>query len=148
MMTDSLIRELNIRQEVLIRAPVDRVFKGLTVQIGEWWSHSYKDDRKGIYLEPKLGGRFYEDWGDGQGAIYASVSAIESPRMLRLTGPMGMNFPVVGVIEFLLEERGSSTLVKLRHQAVGLIDEEAMQGYQTGWKELLNESFKQHVEGS
>jgi len=48
----------------------------------------------------------------------------------------------------LLEERESSTLVKLRHQAVGLIDEETSQGYQTGWTELLNESFKQHVEGS
>lgn len=131
--------------EYVIEASPDRVFRGVTAEIGAWWTHSFKE-HKTVSLEPRVGGRFYEDWGDGQGALYATVTYLEAPRKLRLSGPMGMSGAVACAMEFALEDRGASTLLKLTHDILGTINPQVVEEYRAGWKELLGQSLKNHVE--
>src|SRR5215207_8104713 len=93
-------RSLDIAQEVTIAAPMETVFAALTQGIGAWWSHSVDPARARVELEPWVGGRFHEVWGDGQGALYATVTRIRTPDLLYLNGVMGMTGAVVGVIHF------------------------------------------------
>jgi uncharacterized protein YndB with AHSA1/START domain len=59
--------------QIEIDAPAEMVWRSLTEDIGSWWPHSFSDDPK-ITLEPWVGGRFLEEFGDGGGALYAVVT--------------------------------------------------------------------------
>jgi DNA-binding transcriptional ArsR family regulator/uncharacterized protein YndB with AHSA1/START domain len=127
---------LDVEQEVVVAAPRERVFDALC-RMGEWWPHTFREGAS-VRLEPKVGGRFWEDWGDGDGALYATVTGIRRPEHLACSGPMGMRGPVAGVFALDLEERPDGTLVRLSHHAVGPIDDETRGSYERGWVGVLD----------
>jgi uncharacterized protein YndB with AHSA1/START domain len=90
-----------------------------------------------VHFEPVVGGRFWEEWSDDGGALYATVSNIRRPSKIEYIGPMGMSGPVTSVIAFELEERDGGTLVRKTHRAFGDIDEETREGYTSGWRQVL-----------
>ena len=139
----------HIEQEVTIDAPPDRVFDALTKDVSAWWGepHMYDKSRaRDIRLEPMLGGEFYEDWGNGEGANYATVTLLRRPERLRMSGGMGMSGAVTGVIDIRLTPRGNSTILHLSHRAVGEVTEQTRASYHNGWKVLLSERLKAFVE--
>jgi DNA-binding transcriptional ArsR family regulator/uncharacterized protein YndB with AHSA1/START domain len=127
---------LEVQQELVVAAPRDKVFEALC-RMGEWWPHAFREGAA-VHLEPRVGGRFWEDWGDGDGALYATVTGIRRPELLTCTGPMGMRLPVTGVFSMELSERDAGTLVRLSHHAVGPIDDETRAAYQHGWGEVFD----------
>ena len=126
---------LDVEQEMVVGAPRERVFDALC-RMGEWWPHTFREGAS-VRLEPQVGGRFWEDWGDGDGALYATVTGIRRPERLACSGPMGMSGPVAGVFTFDLEERPDGTLVRLSHHAVGPIDDDTRASYERGWVEVI-----------
>jgi uncharacterized protein YndB with AHSA1/START domain len=90
----------SILLEYEIAAPVDRVFTAITEEIGKWWTHSFRAEKK-VVLEAHVGGRFYEDWGNGTGALYATVTYLEPGCKMCLTGPMGMSGVVACAMDIL-----------------------------------------------
>lgn len=143
------LREILIEQEVTIQASPERLFDALVGEISEWWQAPYfhNEEAVGLKLEPVLNGRLYEDWGDGEGLLLATVAAIKRPSEVRLTGTMGMPGPVNGVILFELEEKEDATLLKLCHHAIGRhINEETRENYKMGWEALLGTNLRQHLE--
>ncbi|HZI39298.1 MAG TPA: helix-turn-helix domain-containing protein [Acidimicrobiia bacterium] len=148
-MGSATLRSMEIEQEVTIDAPQERVFDAITGETGNWWTHSFDDSPRAILLEPKVGGRFHEVWGDEQGALYASVTGLRRPSLLRLAGAFGMTRPVAAVITFELDPLadGHGTRVRLSHRAIGDLDEETFRQYDTGWRALLGTSLKGYVEG-
>jgi DNA-binding transcriptional ArsR family regulator/uncharacterized protein YndB with AHSA1/START domain len=131
----SMTTTLEVEQEVVVAAPREKVFDALC-RMGEWWPHAFREGAA-VHLEPRVGGRFWEDWGEGDGALYATVTGIRRPEQLTCTGPMGMRGPVAGVFAMALEERPDGTLVRLSHHAVGPIDDETRSAYQSGWVEVF-----------
>jgi len=69
----------------------------------------------------------------GDGALYATVTGIRRPERLACSGPMGLSGPVAGVFAMDLEERPDGTLVRLSHQVLGPVDDEARSSYERGW---------------
>jgi uncharacterized protein YndB with AHSA1/START domain len=127
---------LDVANEVTIEAPRERVFAALT-RMGSWWPHRFRDGVP-VVLEPFVGGRFFEDWGDGDGALYGTVARVSRPSHLSVSGPMGMGGPVVGLWAFDLDEDGSGrTLLRYSHRAFGEISDEQRQGYTEGWGDVL-----------
>ena len=113
-----------------------------------WWGAPYliSDELKALVVEPKLGGMFYEDWDDGAGAIWGTVTQWKKNEIFEFTGKCGMGGAVNGVICFTLEGKGSSTLLKLEHDAVGHVTEKTQSGYTHGWNDLLEKRLKTYVE--
>ena len=126
---------LDVAGDVTIDAPRERVWDAVT-GMGAWWPHRFKDGST-VGFEPVVGGRFYEDWGDGGGALYGTVVKISAPAHLTVSGPMGMGGPVVGVWSLDLDEDGGRTVLRYAHRAFGDIDEETRAGYTAGWPEVL-----------
>jgi DNA-binding transcriptional ArsR family regulator len=126
---------LDVANEVTIAAPREKVFDAV-LKIGEWWPHRFRDG-SAVVLEPRVGGRFYEDWGGDAGALYGTVAKLDRPSVIAVAGPMGMGGPVVGVWSFELAEAGAdATLLKGTHRAFGDISDEAVAGYTEGWGEV------------
>jgi DNA-binding transcriptional ArsR family regulator/uncharacterized protein YndB with AHSA1/START domain len=126
---------LDVEQEVVVAAPREKVFDALC-RVGEWWPHRFVEGAT-VHLEPAVGGRFWEEWPDGGGALYATVTALRRPEQLVCAGPMGMRGPVTGVFAITLDERPDGTLVRQSHHAFGDIDEQARASYTEGWGEVI-----------
>lgn len=125
---------LDVATDLRVAAPRERVFDAL-MALGEWWPHRFREGAP-VVFEPELGGRYYEDWGGGDGALYGTVVKIARPELLVVNGPMGMRGPVVGLWSIELVEDGDGTVVKGTHRAFGDISEQTRQGYTEGWGEV------------
>jgi DNA-binding transcriptional ArsR family regulator/uncharacterized protein YndB with AHSA1/START domain len=138
-----------IEQEVLIEAPRARVFDSITRDIDKWWHHRHEQGKSVVRLEARVGGHFWEDFGDGQGALWGIVSYVKRPDVIRLSGPLGMmSAAVTNNYAFELVDKGHATLLKLSHQATGFIDPNWKAGYSAGWQDLLGKYLKAWAEES
>lgn len=124
-----------IEQDLDLEIPVEKAWEAL-VDVSGWWCHYFADTQPRLTLEPRLGGRFFEDWGDGQGALFGTVTYVKKPEILRLSGPLGMDTPVNSVYEFRLTEKKGRTRLTLTHRATGLMDRKWAKSHKNGWKEL------------
>ncbi len=127
-----------------LEAPPGRVFSALTAEIGRWWDHRFREGST-VGFEPRIGGRFYEDWGGGSAALYATVTFIDPPRRLRLEGPMGMDGAVLGVMEFRLEPLPAGTRLSLAHSILGSLEAATAEEYRAGWAELLGTTLPAYL---
>ncbi len=94
--TVRLVGVMHVEQEVTIGAPPGRVFEALTKELAAWWGPPEIIDEEraqDVVLEPTLGGRVYEDWGNGEGAIWATVTRIRRGEHLELTGRLARAAP-------------------------------------------------------
>jgi uncharacterized protein YndB with AHSA1/START domain len=138
------VNEEIVLEEVL-SSPPERVFKALTLEIGSWWDHRFKKGSS-VGFEPRIGGRFYEDFGQGSAALYAVVGYIDPPRRLRLEGPMGMEGVLVSVMEFNLEGLGAGTRLSLVHGILGNLEPSLVDEYREGWKAILGKTIPAWLE--
>ncbi|WP_281278089.1 SRPBCC domain-containing protein [Peribacillus cavernae] len=122
------------------------VYEALTVNIGNWWQYRVGKKEAKMRMEPKLGGLFTEEWNDGGGAVWGTITYIKGNEEIRLNGMLGMKGAVNSAYTFALEEQDGGTLLKLSHHAVGLLTEEWEQSHREGWQELLGKFLKDYVE--
>ena len=142
-----------VELEIEIRAPRDRVWKALVEKTGEWWPRDFYTgaNPKSFVIEPRLGGRMYEDWGGGSGLVWAFVIGIEAPRLLVLQGHLSTAFggPSTAYHTFTLEEKGGgATLVKLSDGVHGNVDAKKTAQSREGWRTIVAGSLKPFVEGN
>jgi uncharacterized protein YndB with AHSA1/START domain len=89
-------------------------------------------------LEPRPGGRWFRDLGDGNGHFWGHVQAIKRPTLLEITGPLMISGPVMSNVQYRLREVDGGTLIVFRHSALGFLPDEHRKGLADGWKPLLD----------
>jgi len=141
-------RVVRAELEVDIRAPRARVFEAITKGVQSWWGLPYMRDggAAAIVMEPRLGGRPYEDWGDGQGSVWATVTSLRRDEWIELTGNVGLFGAVHGVVQIRLADHAGGTRVSLSHRMAGEVDERTHAGYTEGWADLIGGRLKAFVE--
>jgi len=145
-------RTLDIKLEVEIARPADAVWRSLTGGIHDWWPKAFYvgSAPKRFAIEPQVGGRVFEDWGGGEGALFGTVTVYEENRMLQWAGDMSAEFggPARSVTTFRLKPSadGKSTVVAFRDTPFGLLSDGAMKGLVEGWQFLLTACFKPFLE--
>jgi hypothetical protein len=127
---------LNITQEIHVNASLDATFAALLDQIGPY-SETPAGEPLPMKIEPWPGGRWYRDLGDGNGHFWGVVQAIKRPTLLEITGPLFMSYPAVSNVQYRLSEVDGGTLIKFRHTAFGLIQDEHRAGVTKGWDSIL-----------
>jgi hypothetical protein len=126
---------LNITEEIHVRAPLGVTFAALLEQLGP---HNEVEDGKPMpmKIEPWPGGRWYRDLGDNNGHFWGHVQAIKRPTLLEISGPLFMSYPAISNVQYRLSEVDGGTLIKFRHSALGLIQEDHREGVSSGWSRI------------
>src|SRR5256712_6928742 len=126
---------LNVTQEIHVRAPLEVTFAALLEQLGP--QNDTPDGKPmPLKIEPWPGGRWYRDLGNDNGHFWGHVQAIKRPMLLEITGPLFMSYPVVSNVQYRLSEVDGGTLIKFRHTALGLIQDDHREGVSSGWSRI------------
>ncbi len=86
------VEEAVVRKSVRVQAPVERAFSVFVEQMETWWPathHIGKTPFEAIFVEPRVGGRWYERNAEGQQCEWGTVLAWDPPRMVRFSWHLG-----------------------------------------------------------
>lgn len=145
-------RALDIQLEVEIAASREKVWRSLTSEIGEWWPKQFYvgTSPKRFTLDGRVGGQVLEDWGNGEGSLFGTITVFEENSTLQWAGDMSADFggPARSVTSFRLKPgaKPGITIVSFRDTPFGLLGEEALKGLEQGWTWLLNNILKPYIE--
>jgi len=126
---------LSISEEIHVRASIDKTFEALLEQLGPGNEVPEKGPMP-MKLEAWPGGRWFRDLGGENGHFWAHVQAIKRPTLLEFAGPLFMSYPVSSNLQYRLTEEPGGTLIKFRHLALGLIEEDHRKGVVVGWASI------------
>ncbi|HEX5131322.1 MAG TPA: hypothetical protein VFX92_02415 [Candidatus Krumholzibacteria bacterium] len=127
----------------------DEIFGAITGDISGWWDHSFSGKPARLFIEPKVGGGFYEYFDDkGNGVRHATVTYVDRPKALRMEGPLGLaGNAFVGVYTYTFEALGAdSTTLKLDVQAAGHLEPGWDAVVERVWRHFLIEQFQPYIE--
>jgi DNA-binding transcriptional ArsR family regulator len=117
------IRTVRLAYELRIAASAQRTFEVMTQQSLDWNPHTYGGDRvRRVALEPMVGGRHYEDWGNGAGHLYGQVTAYDPPRRWATRGRLGQGVTLDS--DYELTQEPGAVLLQVTKVAVGPMTEE------------------------
>jgi uncharacterized protein YndB with AHSA1/START domain len=61
-----------VERTITIAAKPERVFQAWVEEMNQWWTKPYYNDHErviGLHMEPKLGGRYIEQWDENGGGF-------------------------------------------------------------------------------
>ena len=137
--------------EVTIDADAATVWRALVEETPEWWLKDFYSRAGAAFrIEARLGGRMFEDQGDGNGLIWGNVIGVDPRRSLDIQAYLTQDFggPALSYLAIRLEESGSSTLVSVTDTIFGFPSEGTAGNMQEGWAMLFEQGLKAYVEGS
>ena len=141
---------VDVLVEVKIEAPAGRVWEALTADVRHWWPRDFYAGENPVkfVIEPKLGGHMFEDWGDGQGLVWATVTGVRHGALLQLSGELSKDFggPARTLTAITLKEEGGTTTVALSETVFGRVSEKTAGSMDEGWKHLIGGCMKPFVE--
>ncbi|HTK29760.1 MAG TPA: SRPBCC domain-containing protein [Vicinamibacterales bacterium] len=128
---------LDITEEMLVRAPIERAFASLLEELGPS-NRGHEDTPMPMLLEPWPGGRWFRDLGNGNGHLWGHVQAVKRPTLIEIAGPLMMSFAVSSNVQYRLKETDGGTLITLRHTALGLFPDGYREALGGGWRSIFD----------
>ena len=145
-------RAVHVELEVTVDAPPARVWDAMVNRTAHWWRKDFFTNpaTKGFHIEPRPGGRMYEDWGGENGAIWATVLTVEAPRRIQFMGHLTKQYggPAHSIFQFEVEPSGKGSVVKISDTIFGNLSEDQAAKMDEGWRMLFEEGLKPYVEGT
>lgn len=140
----------SIQFEVPIRAHLRSVWKGLVDETTQWWAKDFYTNQrtKGFYIEPKVGGRMFEDFGENEGLLWAEVIGVDSPNSIQMKGLLTPDFggPAISFVKLSLKQQGSETLLNVSDALFGAVNEGTAKQVEAGWRMIYEQAFKGYME--
>ncbi len=134
MMSETRVCRILVESE--IDASREKVFRGMVEGIGEWWVHP-AGEKPPMRIEPKVGGRFFEDHGDDKGHMFGTVTVYEPSRKLRFVGDFTNREAALNVVTIDFEEvSADKTRVKIDHRSSGEVSDDFAASFEQGWTEI------------
>ena len=137
------VEESVVRKSVRVQAPVERAFSVFVEQMETWWPathHIGKTPFEAIFVEPRVGGRWYERNAGGEQCDWGKVLAWDPPHRVTFSWHVGPGHdqpdwvcdpdPAKASeveIRFIAEGPGT-TLVELEHSK--------LERHGEGWQQL------------
>ena len=139
----------SFEKEVTLPGTPEIIFDAVTGDISGWWDHSFSENPKKFYIEPKPGGGFWEIFDDeGNGVLHATVIYADRGKLLRFDGPLGLSgMAIQFVTTYQFEAVGSdSTLFKVSVHAAGEMNESIPSIVESVWEHFIFEQLKPYIE--
>ncbi len=151
-MGDTEIHTTKVSVETNLIASKERVWKAFTTEIDRWWIKDFYVNPKTqrFVLDAKLGGLMYEDAGNDEGLVWATVIGIDQPNNLILKGQLSpkLGGPAISFVNIFLEESKENTVLQLSEVILGNISSNLQSDISTRWKQLLEKGLKPFVEAN
>lgn len=144
-MDQSEYRHVKIELELHINAPIERVFKAVTEEFGNWWPHRYKPDSE-CFCDPVVGGKIGERFSNGGGAIYGEIVYLDPPYKWVSSGSSSLNKGSHGYSIETLEEHEGGTLLKRSMNIWGTVPQELEKMFREGSRQLLEDALRNYCE--
>ncbi len=143
----AVFEQPDIFQEVTLQMTKDQVFQALTEEIDAWWSYRITTDSR-VYLEAQVGGRFYETFNAGGGALYALVTYFKPGEEIRLNGSMGLVDEALNSLVHikLKSQESGATCLLLTQRFLGKVNAITVDTFKRSWEELLTQHLKAFVD--
>jgi Activator of Hsp90 ATPase homolog 1-like protein len=144
MTSDDLSME--IHEEIHVKAPIGVTFAALLEQLGPL-NEPAPNYAMPMKLEAWPGGKWTRDLGSENGHFWAHVQAIKRPTLIEFCGPLIMSYAATSNLQYRWSEEPGGTLIKFRHAAFGLIQDDHRAGVRQGWA-YTHARMKERVEAS
>lgn len=109
-----------LRKAAHVPQGVEEAFRLFTEEIAAWWplaTHSVGGERAtSVHVEPIVGGRIVEAYGDGDTAVWGTVLAWEPPTLVRFTWHPGTPVGEATEVEVRFSPDEAGTSVELVHR--------------------------------
>ena len=148
-----------VRKTIRVKASAARAFEVFTAGLGRWWPLDHgigKTPRKGVAMETRLGGSWYELAEDGTRTHVGKIVAWEPPHRFVMSWDINSQWKpdttVGSEVEVrFIAEAADATRVELEHRKFETLGAEGgakmRKDVDGGWPGLL-ELFKSHVEAA
>jgi len=136
----------NIRVSTLIALDQAHTWEYYFNQISGWWPDEFFTSPKTrrFIIQTMIGGKAYEDFGEGEGLVWGEVIGVEYPNSLQIRGNLTKDFggPVITFEKFSLDptDKGQ-TKFTYTCDFVGEIADKAVKSLEDGWKDLIQQRF-------
>jgi hypothetical protein len=141
---EPFVRSLSISQRFFYDKNVLAVWRAVTLDINMWWTERVHEEAR-TSLDPTPGGLWSQAWSNG-GALLGTVTHVQAPVLLRVSGPLAMSTPVFNMVELVLEpSTEDGTNLYLTHHAFGILGPDDQAAYEEVWRSLLDGSLRQHL---
>lgn len=146
---------MKIVKSIYVKRPVDLAFRTFTAEIGKWWplkeGLTFGGERAyQIFIEPRVGGRFFERFSDGEEFECGRVTVYDPPARVTFTWkPPAWDGPTEVDVRFVAE--GDGTRVLLEHRGWEERSEavrKSRDGYDGGWDLVLSRYAAWHPDRS
>lgn len=140
-----------VERSIRIAAQPERAWRAWVHEMNAWWTKPYYMDSErvtGLFIEPQLGGRYIEKWGeDGSGYLIGQVIEWLPPFRLAYTWSERAWAGIITVVRIEFAPEGGGTRMTLVHEGFErLPDGDAQRyGYEHGSLDLMTK-MKAYVE--
>jgi len=137
--------------QVTINADANRVWQALVDETPAWWLKDfYSRTNAKFRIEGHLGGRMFEDQGNGNGLIWGNVIGIDPGKSLDIRAYMTAEFggPALSYIAIRLEAKEAQTIVTVTDTIFGFPSLGTVNSLEEGWGLLFRDGLKTYVEGA
>jgi len=146
-----------VRKQVRVNAGQTLAFEVFTARIGQWWPHKATigtSPRKDVVVEPRLGGRWYEQGEDGSQAVVGHVRLWDPPHRFVISWEINHHWKpdtrVASEVEIrFIADGAGATIVELEHRDFESLGAEGgaslRRDVDGGWPSIL-EAFRQAAE--
>jgi hypothetical protein len=146
-MSTPSFRTAHFMLDLILPVSPDRAWRALTIECGKWWPADFVTSPKTqrFVIEPVLGGRAYEDYGNQDGLTWYTVIGLEAGRELIMAGHMLPPFggPANTALRLTLAPHPQGTLFLLRDDRWGALGPESPI---EGWRTVFERGLKSYLE--
>jgi uncharacterized protein YndB with AHSA1/START domain len=134
---------MTIRKAIRVERSPEIVFRVFTEEIGKWWplkeGFSFGGEKaKDIFIEGRVGGRFFERFTDGTEFEVGRITAYQPPHVVAFTWKdPSWEAPTEVEVKFAADGNGTRVEVEHRGWDAGPIMQKQGQGYSDGWGIIL-----------
>lgn len=134
--------------EVVIEADVHHAWEYYFNQINGWWPKEFftSSKSKRFIIDTFIGGKVYEDHGEGCGLVWGDIIGVDYPSSLQIRGHLTREFggPTLTFEKFTFIPHDQGAKVRYEIEFVGPIETKSISSLQNGWEDLLQRHFKSY----
>ncbi|MFN3149742.1 SRPBCC family protein [Bremerella sp.] len=148
-MSNQQMTSASYEMEVAIAATPERVWEAIAAESSAWWPMDFvtSERTQRFVIEATLGGRAFEDFGDGDGLVWYTVIGVDTGRELILAGHLLPPFggPATTALRITVSAQADGTRLKIRDDRFGMIGGESPV---EGWRIVFDGGLRNYLESS